>query len=95
MRSYTLSDRIEDALYLATIVWPARWAPRACIRAAGITANTGLRLGWRQLARSATRWAYDVADHDPADATWELHRDVMPWAWADQGVFRPERAMGW
>lgn len=35
---------------------------------------------------------YDVADHDPADSCWGLHRRLFAWAYVG-GSFRPSHAM--
>lgn len=94
----TLRDHIEDLTYTAGIVWPARLAATSCVEAAGLVCRLAMACGMRRLAIRTAIWAYDIADHDPADATWELHRQRMPWAWAGAGVFRPANALavaGW
>lgn len=94
----TLKDRLEDATYMAAYVWPARLAAPAVIHWAAFVANMAMHCGCRRLALRATTYAYDIADHDPADSTWELHRQLMPWAWAGEGRFRPSWALnvaGW
>lgn len=85
----TLKDRLEDARYMAAYVWPARLAAAAVIHWAAFVANMARAAGLRRLALRATTYAYDIADHDPADSTWELHRQLMPWAWSMDGRFRP------
>jgi|694.fasta_scaffold83744_7 hypothetical protein len=89
---YTLTDRISDAWYMGTMVYPARLAAPAVIEWAAAVANLAMITGFRRLAIRAAIYAYDIADHDPADATWELHRQRMPWAWSSEG-FRPSLAL--
>lgn len=89
---YTLADRVSDAWYMMSMVYPAGLSAPAVIRAAAVVANLARAAGLRRLSIRATMYAYDIADHDPADATWELHRRKMPWAWSREG-FRPSLAL--
>ena len=94
----TLRDHLNDAWYMAAYVWPARLAAPAVIEWAATVANLAKRFGYRRLAVRAAVYGYDIADHDPRDATWGLHRRLMPWAYTAGGSFRPTMMLtvaGW
>lgn len=84
----TLEDLIYDPIYNLTMVLPAKLAAPTLIEWAAMICNTALGLGLRRLAIRAAAWAYDLADHDPADSCWELHRARFRWAYS-AGSFRP------
>jgi hypothetical protein len=82
----------HDAVYYMTMVLPAKVAAPAVVEWAAMLANAARGLGLRRLAVAAAIYGYDIADHDPADATWELHRRRLPWAYMS-GSFRPTHAL--
>lgn len=86
----TMADRLRDCVETATTIWPARLAARQTVRVAATAATMARRLGLRRLAGRLAAWAYDLADHDPADDSWDtLHRHA-PWvADAVEGGIRP------
>lgn len=88
----TLEDLIDSPIYSLTMVIPARVAAPAVIEWASMIANTARSLGLRRMAVRAAIYGYDIADHDPADATWELHRQRVAWAYIG-GSFRPTHAL--
>ena len=88
----TMRDHLDDACYMAAIVWPARVAAPAVVEWADFIANAARGLGLRRLAIRAAVYGYDVADHDPADSCWRLHRRLFAWAYVG-GSFRPSHAM--
>lgn len=86
---YTMADRLSDLRYMAVYVWPARLWASGVVATAAATATAARRLGFRRLAMAAVWYAYDVADHDPADDTWGTIMRFAPWAWTADERFRP------
>jgi hypothetical protein len=84
----TLEDLIDSPTYNLTMVLPARVAAPAVIEWAAMIANAARGLGLRRLALHSAVYAYDIADHDPADSCWALHRKLFRWAYCG-GSFRP------
>jgi len=84
----TLEDLIDSPTYNLTMVLPARVAAPAVIEWAAMVANAARGVGLRRLAIRAAVYGYDIADHDPADSTWGLHRRLFGWAYTG-GSFRP------
>lgn len=90
---YTLADRLGDLRYMVAYVWPARLWAAGVVTAAATAATVARRLGLRSVAIKAAWYAYDVADHDPADDTWETIRRFAPWAWTADDHFRPDETV--
>lgn len=88
--THTLADHLSELRYYARNVWPARLWAWGFVAAAATVATAARRLGLRRIATAAIWWAYDLADHDPADSTWETIERFAPWAWTAEGRFRPE-----
>jgi len=88
----TIRDHIEDAWYTLSMVWPARLAAPAVVELAAMAANVARAAGLRRLAVRAAAFGYDIADHDPADSCWGLHRRLCGWAYVG-GSFRPTHAI--
>lgn len=88
--TYTLADHLSELRYNVAWVWPARLWAWGFVAAASMIATAARRLGLRRIATAAIWWAYDIADHDPADATWETIMRFAPWAWTAEARFRPE-----
>ena len=86
----TLEDLIDSPIYSLTMVLPARVAAPAVIKLAAMVANAARSMGLLRLAIRAAVYAHDIADHDPADGTWGLHRSLFSWAYTG-GSFRPSR----
>lgn len=86
----TIADHLSELRYYARNVWPASLWAWGFVAAAATVATAARRLGLRRLATGAIWWAYDIADHDPADATWETIERFASWAWTAEGRFRPE-----
>lgn len=84
----TFSDFCDAPGYYLGIVWPATFAAPTMVEWSAIVANVARGLGLRRLALKAAVWGYDIADHDPADACWSLHRQRFVWAYC-RGSFRP------
>jgi hypothetical protein len=82
----------HDAVYFTTMVWPARYAAATMVEWSSMLANAALAVGLKRLAAGAAVYGYDIADHDPDDACWELHRQRVPWAYL-WGSFRPYTAL--
>ena len=82
----------HDTVYLLTMVWPSRLAAPTLVEWSSIIANACLLLGLRRLAVTAATYGYDVSDHDPDDACWDLHQRRVPWAYL-WGSFRPADAL--
>lgn len=89
MNTYELLD---DPIYSLTMTLPARVAAGPIVRVASAVARIAKLVGLRRLAISAACYGYDIADHDPADATWGLHRSQCGWAYIN-GSFRPSAAI--
>lgn len=83
MRKYTLTDRLEDLRYDLYMNWPGRFAPLASIRILAAAANVARLVGAMRLARFLVQWSWDIADVpiELGDAAFDLHREVLPWAW--------------
>lgn len=88
--TYTLADHLSELRYYARNVWPARLWAWGFVAAASMIATGARWVGLRRIATAAIWWAYDIADHDPADATWETIMRFAPWAWTAEERFRPE-----
>lgn len=83
MTSYTLEDRLQDLRYDLYMNWPGRFAPLASIRIIAAAANVARFVGAMRLARFLVQWSWDIADVPIklSDASFDLHREVLPWAW--------------
>jgi len=83
MNKYTLADRLEDLRYDLYMNWPGRFAPLASIRVIAAAANAARLVGAMRLARFLVQWSWDIADVPIklSAASFDLHRDVLPWAW--------------
>ena len=92
MTTYELiGEVLDDPMYNLTMTLPARFAAGPIVRLASAVSRLAKLVGWRRLAIAADCYGYDIADHDPADATWALHRSQCGWAYIDDS-FRPSAA---
>lgn len=88
----TLEDFIDAPIYNLTMVLPAQVAASTMVEWSALVANAARIVGLRRLAVRAAIYGYDIADHDPADACWGLHRRRLRWSYIG-GSFRPAHAL--